>query len=202
MFKILVTTEFSDQVVNYARTVREFVVNSSWQCGIMRANAHHVTIVTKSSRTAHVEFTSSSRHFHELVRVAVWPCLLTHAVTWTSRIDVTSCSRLVYTPHEQFVHDTSSSRRVHEQLMSRSQLLSDSCNRVGAAHQALYVETTSKFSLDNATTWRCSNVLWPLGGIYVSWTLFAISLHATHLRFGLFLSLYSFHMVTWARFKS
>ena len=29
MFKILVTKEFSDRAVNYARTVREFVVNSS-----------------------------------------------------------------------------------------------------------------------------------------------------------------------------
>ena len=72
----------------------------------MRVNAHHVTTVTKSSRTAHVEFTSSSRHVHELVRVAMLPCLLTHTVTCTSR------------------------------------------NRVGAAHQALYVGTTTKFSLE------------------------------------------------------
>ena len=113
----------------------------------MRVNANHVTSVTKSSRTAHVDFTSSSRHVHELVCVAVWTCLLTHTVTCTSRIDVTSCSRLVYDPHEQFVLDTSSSRRIHEQFMSRSRLLSDSCNRVGAAHQALYVGTTSKFNL-------------------------------------------------------
>ena len=111
----------------------------------MRASAHHVT---KSSRTAHVEFTSSSRYVQELVHVAVWPCLLTHTVKCTSRIDVTCCSRLVYAPHEQFVHNTSSSRRVHEQLMRRSQLLSDSCNHVGAAHQTLYVGTTSKFSLE------------------------------------------------------
>ena len=145
MFKILVTTEFSDRVVKYARTVREFVVDSSWQCGIMRANAHHVTTVTKSSRTAHVEFTSSSRYVHELVCVAVWPCLLTHMIACTSRVDVTSCSRLVYAPHEQFVHDTSSSRRIHKQFMSSSRLLSDSCNRVDAAHQALYVGKRSKF---------------------------------------------------------
>ena len=114
----------------------------------MRVNANHVTSVTKSSRTAHVDFTSSSRHVHELVCVAVWTCLLTHTVTCTSRIDVTSCSRLVYDPHEQFVHDTSSSRRIHELFMSRSRLLSDSYNRVGAAHQALYVGTTSKFNLE------------------------------------------------------
>ena len=89
------------------------------------------------------------------MRVPVWSCLLNHTVTCTSRIDVTSCSRLVYAPFEQFVHDTSSSRRVHVQFMSRSRLLSDSCNRVGAAHQALFVGTTSKY---------CSNVSWPLEG--------------------------------------
>ena len=125
--------------------MRELFVNSSWQCGIMRANAHHVTTFTKSSRTAHVEFTSSSRYVHELVCVAVWPCLLTHMIACTSRVDVTSCSRLVYAPHEQFVHDTSSSRRIHKQLMSSSRLLSDSCNRVDAPHQTLYVGTRSKF---------------------------------------------------------
>ena len=32
--------------------------------------------------------------------------------------------------------------------MSLSRLLSDSCNRVCAAHQALFVGTTSKFSLE------------------------------------------------------
>ena len=111
----------------------------------MRANAHHATTVTKSSRTAHVEFTSSSRHVHELVRVAVWTCLLTHMIKCSSRIDVTSYSRLVYAPHEQFVHDTSSSRRIHKQFMSRSRLLSHSCNRVDAAHQALYVGTSIRF---------------------------------------------------------
>ena len=29
----LVTTKFSDRVVNYAQTVRELIVNSSCQCG-------------------------------------------------------------------------------------------------------------------------------------------------------------------------
>ena len=152
----------------------------------MRANAHHATTVTKSSRTAHVEFTSSSRHVHELVRVAVWPCLLPHMITCTSRIDVTSYSRLVYAPHEQFVHDTSSSRRINKQFMSRSRLLSDSCNRVDAAHQALYVGTRSKFCFKQRHNVTLFQRIMAAGDIYVSLTLLAILLHATHSRFGFF----------------
>ena len=152
----------------------------------MRANAHHATTVTKSSRTAHVEFTSSSRHVHELVRVAVWPCLLPHMITCTSRIDVTSYSRLVYAPHEQFVHDTSSSRRIHKQFMSRSRLLSDSCNRVDAAHQALYVGTRSKFCFKQRHDVTLFQRIMAAGG-YIRFL--DTARHFT----TFFLSLYSFH---------
>ena len=92
--------------------------------------------------------------------------LLTHTVTCTSRIDVTSCSRLVYAPLEQYVHDTNSSRRVHEQFMSRSRLLSDSCNRVGAAHQALFVGTTSKYCLEYRHDVMLFQRIMAAGGIY------------------------------------
>ena len=86
------------------------------QCVAVRAMPRLSRTATNSSRTAHVVFTNSSRHVHELVRVAAWPCLPTDTVTCTSRIDGTSSSRLVYALHEQFAHGTSSSRRVHEQF--------------------------------------------------------------------------------------
>ena len=87
---------------------------------------------TNSSRTVHVEFTSSLRHVHELVRVAAWPYLPTDTVMCTSRIDGTSSSRLVYALHEQFAHGMSRSRRVHEQFTNSLRVLRDSGARVGA----------------------------------------------------------------------
>ena len=65
MFKILVTTKFSDRVVNYAQTVRELVVNSSGRCGRMRASAWHVRAMPRLSRIVHEQLTSSSRVVHD-----------------------------------------------------------------------------------------------------------------------------------------
>ena len=122
--------------------------------------------MSRLSRRVHEQLTSSSLVVHDMfMNWCASQCGRAFSLT-RSRIDVTSCSRLVYTPHEQFVHGTSSSRRVHEQLMSRSQLLSDSCNRVGAAHQALYVGTTSKFSLEQRHDVTLFQRIMAAGGIY------------------------------------
>ena len=63
--RILVTTKFRDRVVNYAQTVHEHIGTmreDACQCLTVRAMSR---IATDSSRTAHVEFTSSLRHVHE-----------------------------------------------------------------------------------------------------------------------------------------
>ena len=142
-------------------------------------------------RIVHEQFTSSSRIVEDMFKNL---CASQRGRAFSLTYTVTSCSRIIYALHEQFAHDTGSLRRVHEQFMSSSLPLSDSCARVGAVHQALYVGTTSKFSLEHrhdvisSKLRRCSNVICPLGGgggIYVSWTLLAISLHETLARLEL-----------------
>ena len=66
MLKILVTTKFRDRVVNYAPTVREFVVNSSGRCGGMRASAWQCAPChdcQELPRIVHEQLTSCSRVF-------------------------------------------------------------------------------------------------------------------------------------------
>ena len=68
MFKILVTTKFCNGVVNYAQTVREHIRTmreDACQCLTVGAMQRLSRIPTDSSRTANVEFTSSSQHVHE-----------------------------------------------------------------------------------------------------------------------------------------
>ena len=141
----------------------------------VRAMARLSRTATNSSRTAHVEFTSSLRHVHELVRVAAWPYLPTDTVMCTSRIDGTSSSRLVYALHEQFAHGTSSSRRVHEQFANSSRAVHDYCLLVNHSltHTCLCVFlqggvafscTSASFSLFccSSTTARAAARYWHL----------------------------------------
>ena len=108
----------------------------------MRASAHQVKTVTKSSRTAHVEFTSSSYIVHD--RVAnFFPA---HTATCASRIAGTISSWLVYALLEQFAHDTTSLQVIYDDFTSSSRLLRDSGARVGAGAYIGVLNTAPHFT--------------------------------------------------------
>ena len=91
MFKILVMTKFRNQVVNYVPTVREHVgtmQEDACQCWTVRAMPRLSRIATDSSRTAHVEFTSSSRTVQEQFTTNAWQwrsrrCVGIYKASWT-----------------------------------------------------------------------------------------------------------------------
>ena len=109
--------------------MRELFAISSWTC---RGNAGGCVPVrarprlsrnsTNSSRTAHVEFTSSSYRVHD--RVAKF--FPTHTDKCTSRIAGTISSWIVYALLEQFAHDTTSSQVICDEFTSSSRHLRDS----------------------------------------------------------------------------
>ena len=135
--KILKFSKFWSRhnVVSRSWTMRELFVNSSWIC---RDNAGGCVPVrvrqrlsrnsTNSSRTTHVEFTSSSYMIHD--RVANF--CTTHTATCTSRIAGASSSWLVYALLEQFAHGTTSSQIICDEFTCSSRLLRDSGARVVA----------------------------------------------------------------------
>ena len=90
MFKVLVTIEFSDRVVNYAQTVRELVGTmreDACQCTPCH-NCHELPRIvheqfTSSTRVVHDMFTSNSRTVHEQ--------FMTTARQWRSRRCVGIC---------------------------------------------------------------------------------------------------------------
>ena len=110
--------------VNSSRTYRD----NAGRCVPVRARPRLSRNSTNSSRTAHVEFTSSSYIVHDWI-AEYFP---THTATCTSRIAGTIISWLVYALLEQFAHDTTSSQVICDEFTSSSRLLRDSGARVGA----------------------------------------------------------------------
>ena len=107
---------------------------------------------TNSSRTTHVEFTSSSYIVHD--RVANFCTTHTATCRPTSRIAGASSSWLVYALLEQFAHGTTSSQVFCDEFTCSSRPLRDSGARVGAGAYIGVLDTAPHFTACNVGTFR------------------------------------------------